>query len=194
MKMLEYFYMESYIQLNLMNIDNYAVYTEYTALQRGVYMYVYVWFACKICRDMHLCTYGRCKSLLGFIAKICLNALHYLPSQMTRQVIAMRSRPPFVCMYVYTYVCISVPVNPRHLDCAIAWCSPQALTTTKSSTWPPSATKLTAQHSTSLLHAAFRLLLTSPIAPAQATCLLVIPSYWLTFALCGQEHFHCSLG
>ena len=48
----------------------------------------------------------------------------------------------YVCMYVYVYICISVPVNPRHLDCAIARCSPQALTTTKCSTWSPSATKL----------------------------------------------------
>ena len=63
------------------------------------------------------------------------------------------------------YICISVPVNPRHLDCAVARCSPQALTTTKRFTWLPSATKF-AQHSTSSLHAAFRLLLTSLIAPA----------------------------
>ena len=53
----------------------------------------------------------------------------------------------------------------------------------------------TAQHSTSSLHAAFRLLLTSLIAPARATRLLAIPPYCLTsFALHGQEHFHCSLG
>ena len=37
--------------------------------------------------------------------------------------------------------CISVPVRPQHLDCTIAQCSPQALTTTKCSTWPPSATQ-----------------------------------------------------
>ena len=54
----------------------------------------------------------------------------------------LRCCPPFVCMYVCMYICISVPVNPRHLDCAIARCSPQALTITKRSTWPPSATKL----------------------------------------------------
>ena len=33
------------------------------------------------------------------------------------------------------------PSQPEHLDCAIARCSPQGLTTTKRSTWPPSATK-----------------------------------------------------
>ena len=38
----------------------------------------------------------------------------------------------------------------------------------------------TAQHSTSSLHPAFRLLLMSPIAPARATRLLAIPPYWLT--------------
>ena len=53
----------------------------------------------------------------------------------------------YVCMYACMYVCIydivlSVPVNPRHLDCAIARCSPQVLTTTQCSIWPPSATKL----------------------------------------------------
>ena len=53
----------------------------------------------------------------------------------------------------------------------------------------------TAQHSTLLLHAAFKLLLTSPIAPAKATRLLVTLPYWLTsFAPCGREHFYCSLG
>ena len=46
-----------------------------------------------------------------------------------------------ICIYV-CIICISVPVNPRHLDCAIAWCSPQALTTTKRSTWPPLTTNL----------------------------------------------------
>ena len=40
------------------------------------------------------------------------------------------------------YISISVPVNPKHLDCAIAQCSPQALTTTKRSTWPPLAMNL----------------------------------------------------
>ena len=30
-----------------------------------------------------------------------------------------------------SHICISVPVNLRHLDCTIAWCSPHALTTTK---------------------------------------------------------------
>ena len=53
----------------------------------------------------------------------------------------------------------------------------------------------TAQNSTSSLHAAFRLLLTSPIASARATRLLAIPPYWLTsFAPRGRGHFHCSLG
>ena len=52
-----------------------------------------------------------------------------------------------------------------------------------------------AQHSTSSLHAAFRLLLTSPIASARAARLLAIPPYWLTsFVPRGREHFHCSLG
>ena len=47
-----------------------------------------------------------------------------------------------------------------------------------------------AQYSTSLLHAAFRLLLTSPIAPARATRLLAILPYWLmSFAPRGQEQF-----
>ena len=51
----------------------------------------------------------------------------------------------------------------------------------------------TAQHSTLSLHTAFRLLLTSPIAPARVTRLLASPPYWLTsFAPRGREHFHCS--
>ena len=53
----------------------------------------------------------------------------------------------------------------------------------------------TAQHSTSLLHATFRLLLTLPFAPARVIRLLVLPPYWLmSFAPCGREHFHCPLG
>ena len=48
----------------------------------------------------------------------------------------------------------------------------------------------TAQHSTSSLHPAFRLLLTSPIASARATRLLAIPLYWLTsFAPRGRNTF-----
>ena len=57
-----------------------------------------------------------------------MHILHLLPSRKARQVIVMHCRPPFVymyvCIYVYMYICISVPVNPRHLDCAIARCSP----------------------------------------------------------------------
>ena len=52
----------------------------------------------------------------------------------------------------------------------------------------------TAQHSSSSMHPAFRLL-TSSTASARATRLLAIPSYWLTsFVSRGWEHFHCSLG
>ena len=51
-----------------------------------------------------------------------------------------------------------------------------------------------AQHSTSLLHAAFRLLSASLIAPARATHLLAILPYRLkSFAPRGWEHFHCPL-
>ena len=47
-----------------------------------------------------------------------------------------------------------------------------------------------AQHSTSSLHAAFRVLLMSLMAPVRATRLLAIPPYWLTsFAPRGREHF-----
>ena len=52
------------------------------------------------------------------------------------------SSPVCIYHYVCMYICISVPINPRHLDCAIARCSPQTITTTKCSTWPPSDTKL----------------------------------------------------
>ena len=45
----------------------------------------------------------------------------------------------------------------------------------------------TAQHSTSLLHAAFRLLLTSPIAPARVTRLLAISPYVSGFEK--RDHF-----
>ena len=94
-------------------------------------------------------------------------------------------------MHVCMYICISGPVNLRHLDYTIAQCSPQAHTTTKHSTWSPLAMKLL---NTPLLHAGFRLLLTSPIAPARATHMLVLWPYWQTsFAPRGQEHFHCLL-
>ena len=61
---------------------------------------------------------------------------------------------------MYVYVCISVPVNPRHLDCAIARLSAGAYD--NKTLYLATIGHETAQHSTSLLHTAFRLLLTPP--------------------------------
>ena len=97
----------------------------------------------------------------------------------------------YVYMYVYMYIRPSQPETPRLHN------SPVFSTGAHDNNTLYLATigHETAQHSTSSLHAAFRLLLTSPIAPVRATCLLDIPPYWLTsFAPCGWEHFHCSLG
>ena len=60
---------------------------------------------------------------------------HYSPSCKAMQVIALR------CRFVYT---ISVPVNPRRLDCAISSWSSLARKTTTSSTSTKSATNLRA--------------------------------------------------
>ena len=50
----------------------------------------------------------------------------YMPSCKARQVIALRC-----CFaYIYMYIYIFVPVNLRHLNCAIASCSLLARTTT----------------------------------------------------------------
>ena len=83
------------------------------------------------------------------------------------------------------YIRPSQPETPRHLDCAH----------NNKTLYLPTIGHETAQHSTSSLHAAFRFLLTSPIAPARATRLLAVPPCWLTsFAPRGWEYFHCSLG
>ena len=94
----------------------------------------------------------------------------------------------YVCMYVYMYIHPSQPETPRLRNSPVFSAGAHD-------------NKMlylgheTAQHSTSLLHAAFRLRLTSLVAPARAIRLLAIPPYWLTsFAPRGRKHFHCSLG
>ena len=96
-----------------------------------------------------------------------------------------------ICIYVHMYIRPSQPETPRLCNCPVFSAGAHDNNTLYLATICLEA----AQHSMSLLHAAFRLLLTLPIASASATRLLAIPPYWLTsFAPHGQEHFHCSLG
>ena len=95
-----------------------------------------------------------------------------------------------VCIYVYMYICPSQPETPRLHNSPVF----SAGAHNNKMLYLATIGHETAQHSTSSMQPAFRLLLTSPIASARATCLLAIPPYWLmSFALCGREHFHCSL-
>ena len=112
-----------------------------------------------------------------------------------RAEIVMRCRPPFVymyvCMYVYMYIRPSQLEIPRLRNSPVFSAGAHDNKTFCLATIGHE----TAQHSTLLLRATFRLLLMPPIASARATRLLAIPPYWLTsFALHGREHFHCSLG
>ena len=111
----------------------------------------------------------------------------------------MRCRPPFVymyvcmyvCMYVYMYIRPSQPETPRLRNSPVF----SAGAHDNKTLYLATASHKTALHSTSSLLATFRLLLTSPIAPARAARLLASPPYWLTsFALRDPEHFHCSRG
>ena len=97
-----------------------------------------------------------------------------------------------VWIYVCMYICISVPVEtPRLCNSPVF----SAGAHDNKTLYLATIDHETVQHSTSLLHPTFRLLLTLPIASARATRLLAIPPYWLTsFARRGREHFHCSLG
>ena len=97
----------------------------------------------------------------------------------------------YVCMYVYMYIRPSQPETPRLRNSPVF----SAGSHDNKTLYLATIGHKTAQYSTSSLHAAFRLLLTSPIASARATRLLGIPPYWLTsFVPRGREHFHCSLG
>ena len=96
-----------------------------------------------------------------------------------------------VCIYVCMYIRPSQPKTPRLHNSPVF----SAGAHDKKTLYLATIGHESAQYSTSSLHTAFRLVLTSLIAPVRATHLLVIPPYWLTsFALRGQEHFHCSLG
>ena len=91
----------------------------------------------------------------------------------------MRCHPPFVymyvCMYVYMYIRPSQPETPRlHNSPMFSAGAHDNITL-----YLAAISHKTAQHSTSSLHAAFRLLLTSLIAPGRATRLLAILPYWL---------------
>ena len=71
----------------------------------------------------------------------------------------------YVCIYVYMYIRPSQPETPKLCN------SPVFTAVAHNKTlYLASISHKTAQHSTLLLHAAFILLLTSPIAPARATC------------------------
>ena len=93
----------------------------------------------------------------------------------------------YVCIHVYMYIRPSQPETPR-------LCNNQVFSAgahDNKTLYLATISHETAQHSTSSLHAVFRLLLTLPIAPARATRLLSIPPYWLTsFAPRGHEHLH----
>ena len=100
-------------------------------------------------------------------------------------------RPPFVCMYVYMYIRPSQPETPRLRNSPVF----SAGAHDNKTLYLATIGHETAQHFTSSRHPAFRLLSTSPIAPARATRLLATPPYWLTsFAQRGWEHFHCPSG
>ena len=88
----------------------------------------------------------------------------------------MHCRPPFVYMYVYMYIRPSQPETPRLCNSLVFSAGAHDNKTLHLAIIGYKS----AQHSTSLLHAAFRLLLTSLIAPVRATRLLAIPPYWLT--------------
>ena len=94
-------------------------------------------------------------------------------------------------MYVYMYIRPSQPETPRLRNSPVF----SAGAHDNKTLYLATIGHETAQHSTSSLHAAFRLLLTSLIAPARATRLLAIPPYWLTsFAPVAGNTSHCSLG
>ena len=82
----------------------------------------------------------------------------------------MRCRPPFVCMYVYMYIRPSQPETPRLRNSPVF----SAGAHDNKTLYLATIGYETAQHFTSLLHAAFRLLVTSPIASARATRLFGI--------------------
>ena len=96
-------------------------------------------------------------------------------------------------LYNYMCACISVPVNPLHLDCTITHCSSQACTTTESSTLSSSVTH---QLNTSL-HCSircYRSSLQSSGAPSSAKQLMAILPFWLTlYTLRGRVSFHGSI-
>ena len=79
-------------------------------------------------------------------------------------------------MYVHMYIRPSQPETPRLRNSPVL----SAGVHDNKTLYLATIGHETAQHFTSSLHAAFRLLLTSPIAPARATRLLAIPPYWLT--------------
>ena len=88
----------------------------------------------------------------------------------------MRCRPPFVYMYVCIYIYRpSQPETPRLHNSLVF----SAGAHDNKMLYLATIGHETAQHSTSSLHAAFKLLLTLPIAPARAIRLLAIPPYWL---------------
>ena len=99
-----------------------------------------------------------------------------LPSRVT----VMRCRPPFVCMYVYNvymYIRPSQPATPRLCNSPVF----SARAHDNKTLYLATISHKMAQHSTSSLRAAFRLLLTSSIAPARATRLLASTPYSIQF-------------
>ena len=100
-----------------------------------------------------------------------------LPSRKARQVIVTRCRPPFVymyvCIYVYMYIRPSQPETPRLCNNLVF----SAGAHDNKMLYLATIGHETAQRSTSPLHSAFRLLLTSPIASARSTRLLACPPY-----------------
>ena len=96
-----------------------------------------------------------------------------------------------ICMYVYMYIHPSQPETPRLRNSPVF----SAGAHDNKMLYLTTMGHESAQHSTSLLHTAFKLLLTLLIASARATRLLAILPYWLmSFAPRDREHFHCSLG
>ena len=82
----------------------------------------------------------------------------------------------YVCIYVYMYIRPGQPETPRLCNSPVF----SAGAHDNKMLYLAAIGHETAQHSTSSLHAAFRLLLTSPVASARATRLLAFPPYWLT--------------
>ena len=91
-----------------------------------------------------------------------------------------------VCMYVYMYIRPSQPETPRLRNSPVFFAGAHD----NKMLYLATIGYESAQHSTSSLHAAFKLLLTWPIASARATR-LAIPPYWLTsFVPRDREQFH----